>query len=225
MSSHKRFFALLFLLPLCGCPQPKRSKPGSGQPVKRAKRELVILDALNWSAKYLEAGGIKLKRIDGSVRLAAADPERTAAVLAGACLALRRRLTIISGNVANAETTRLPVAAAGAPATPYRRKVLTVTASGGLEVAEDKSGFRKAYRPGHPDADKDGNVLLPNVYLAVEMHDWRASRREYETLRLALVTLSNSYVAPPAALLSEPVPPPPYEAKKLPPPPPPKKAK
>ncbi len=209
MSGHWRILAILLFAPLCGCP-PER--PPGAEAVKPAKRELVVLDTLDWSAKYLEAGGTRLKRADGSVRLAAADPERTAAVLAGACLALRRRMAVIAENVSGAETTRLPATPAGAPARPYRRKVLTVTASGALEVVEDKSGFRKAYRPGHPDADKDGNVLLPNVYVAVELHDWRSTRREYEVLRLALAALSSRYAAPPAALLTAPVPPAPAPA-------------
>ena len=212
MSGHWRILAILLLAPLCGCP------PGP-EPVKRSKREMVLLDSLDWSAGYLEAGGVKLKRVDGSVRLQTPDPERAAAVLAGACLALRRRLALIGENVSNAETTRLPATPAGAPARPYRRKVLSVTAAGALEVVEDKSGLRKAYRPGHPDADKAGNVLLPNVYVAVELHDWRASCREYEVLRLALAVISNRYVAPPAATFTPPTPPPAYEQTNPPPPP------
>lgn len=206
----------LLLVPLCGCPRA----PGDGgkAPAQRGERDLVILDSLEWSGRYLEAGGLKVERRNGALRLAVPDPGKAAAVLAGACAALRRRMAVISANVANAETSRAGSAPAGSPPVPYRRKVLTVTAGGALEVAEDGSGFRKAYHPGHPDADKDGNVLLPNVYVAVELHDWHQSLKEYEVLRLALGALSDRYVAPPAALLREPTPPPAYEPKPAPPP-------
>ncbi|MHC4915282.1 MAG: flagellar basal body rod protein FlgC [Planctomycetota bacterium] len=203
------------LLPLAGCPGAGDGggSPAGQLPAPRAARELVILDTLDWSAKYLEASGLTLRRGEGSLRLTVRDPERTAAVLANACLALRRRMTIISGNVSNAETTRLSAPGAGGTPQPYRRKVLTVTERGALEVVEDKSAFRKAYRPGHPDANKDGNVLLPNVYVSAEIEDWRSSRREYEVLRIAMNSLSARNVAPPARLLPEPVPPPAYEPK------------
>jgi flagellar basal-body rod protein FlgC len=218
------FLTLLLLPHLTGCPGPgiettpvsPAAPAAPATPAAEEIRELIVLDPLDWSAKYLEAGGLAVKRVDGSVRLTLSDRATSVAVISGACLALRRRMTLIAGNVSNAETTRLPTTPAGAPAQPYRRKVLAVTAGGALEVVEDKSDFRTAYRPGHPDADKDGNVLLPNVYLAVEMHEWRSSQREYEVLRLALTALSPVHFAPPAELLTPPVPPPPYEPRKAP---------
>jgi flagellar basal-body rod protein FlgC len=179
-------------------------------------RGLVVLDPLDWSGKYLEASGLKLERHDGSVRVPLDDAERTADSLAGAILALRRRMAVVAENVANAETARLPGAEAGAPAQPYRRKVLVVAANGTLDVAADGSPFRKAYRPAHPDADKDGRVQLPNVYVEVEMADWKSSVREYEALREALALVSGRYAAPPAELLPAPVPPPAHEEKPVP---------
>jgi len=225
------------LLPLVGCPppprdsgpvvaEPTRPEPAPGpkpkpKPVPRSSNDLVILDTLDWSSKYLQAVGLRLGRNDGSLRLSVRNRERAAAALAGACLALRRRMNVIAQNISNAETSRLP-APAGTPPHPYRRRTLAVGARGALEVVEDKSALRKVYRPGHPDADKDGNVLLPNVYVAVEMLDWRSTRREYEVLRLTLGSLSNRYVVPPAMLLPEPKAPPPYEPQKTVPKPAPK---
>ncbi|HOX05361.1 MAG TPA: hypothetical protein PK280_03085 [Planctomycetota bacterium] len=180
----------------------------------KSGRGVVILDQLDWSGRYLEAVGLKLERRDGAVRLPHEDPERTAEALAGAVLALRRRMAIIAENVANAETARMPGAAeAGAPPQPYRRKVLNIGALGALEVAADGSAFRRVYRPAHSEADKDGRVQLPNVYVEVEMADWRSSAREYESLRGALGLVSTRYAAPPAELLPVPVPPPAYEEK------------
>ena len=215
MPRPRLLIAAACLLPLAGCPGPgeRGNYHTTELAAPRSARELVVLDTLDWSARYLEVSGLKLIRGEGSLRVAIRDPESAAAVLANACLALRRRMTIVAGNISNAETTRLSAAGSGGTPQPYRRKVLTVSARGALEVVEDKSEFRKAYRPGHPDADKDGKVLLPNVYVSVEMEDWRSSRREYEVLRIALNSLSPRYVAPPARLLPEPVPPPAYEAK------------
>ena len=215
---------------ICGC-GPRSPEPAGGGRTEgavvveapgprapwRGGRSLTVLDPLDWSGKYLEANGLKLERRDGSVRVPVDESDHTAEVLAGAILALRRRMAVIAENVANAETARLSGSgAAEAPAQPYRRKVLTVTAAGALEVAADSSAFRKVYRPNHPDADKDGRVLLPNVYVEVEQADWKASVREYETLRLALLTISGRFVAPPAELLPPPVPPPAYEEKPAP---------
>jgi flagellar basal-body rod protein FlgC len=205
---------------------PARRRPHRGRAggrglrlaLVRAGRPAVgILDPLDWSGKYLEASGLKLERRDGSVRVPLDESDRAADALAGAILALRRRMAVIAENVANAETIHVSGAGGtGTPSQPYRRKVLTVTAAGALEVAADSSAFRKAYRPNHPEADKDGRVLLPNVYVEVEQADWKASLREYETLRLALGMISGRYAAPPAELLPPPVPPPAYEEKPAP---------
>lgn len=184
-------------------------------PVKTG-RQLVVLDPLEWSGKYLEVNGLSVERGEGSVLVPLDDAERTAEALAGAILALRRRMAIIAENMANAETTRLPGAEAGGKPQPYRRKVLNVTGTGSLEVAIDNSAFRRAYRPSNPDADKDGRVTLPNVYVEVEQAEWRSSAREYEALRLALAAASGKYVAPPAALLPVPSAPPAAEEKPAP---------
>lgn len=207
-----------------GCLFGNAAPSGAPEPPRRG-RGLAILDPLDWSGRYLEAQGLRLERRDGAVRLPFGDAERTADALAGALLALRRRMAVIAENVAAAETSRLPgPAAPGAAPQPYRRKLLAVTTAGALETQTDDSPFRRAYRPGHPDADKDGFVSLPNVYVAVELGDWRASQREYEALRLALAALSAHYAAPPAEFLPEPAPPPAYEEKTAPPARPPEKS-
>jgi flagellar basal-body rod protein FlgC len=224
------FLTAALVLPAWGC-WPRSGRPadpgggsgglvvesGAGFGVWRGGRGLVVLDPLDWSGKYLEASGLKLDRRDGAVRLPLEDAERTADALAGAILALRRRMAIVAENVANVETTRLPVAAeAGAAPQPYRRKILVVAANGTLDVATDGSAFRRVYRPTHPDADKDGQVLLPNVYVEAELTDWKASVREYEALRGALALVSGRFAAPPAELLPVPAPPPAYEEKPAP---------
>ncbi len=47
-------------------------------------------------------------------------------------------------------------------------------------VAPDASDFRVVYDPGHPDADDEGYVLLPNVNAITEMVDMITANRAYE---------------------------------------------
>ncbi len=114
----------------------------------------------------------------------------------------RLRMDVISENIANANTTRT---SAG---TPYRRKVTVfrslesddfsdvlskVTGDGqvgsGVEVMgirEDLSEFKREYNPGHPDADEEGYVLLPNVEIVSEMINLISASRAYEANTTAL---------------------------------------
>lgn len=48
------------------------------------------------------------------------------------------------------------------------------------EVVEDNSPFRLVYEPGHPDANEDGYVMLPNVEIMKEMVDMIDAQRAYE---------------------------------------------
>jgi flagellar basal-body rod protein FlgC len=47
-------------------------------------------------------------------------------------------------------------------------------------TAPDASDFRVVYDPGHPDADEEGYVLMPNVDMITEMVDMIAASRAYE---------------------------------------------
>ena len=52
--------------------------------------------------------------------------------------------------------------------------------SSDVGVADDASDFRVVYDPGHPDADDEGYLLLPNVNPITEMVDMIAASRAYE---------------------------------------------
>lgn len=111
--------------------------------------------------------------------------------------AQRLRLDTISQNIANANTTRTEAG------TPYRRKIVLFASRdnskpfsqyltdankqrlgiGGVRavrVAEDNAPFRRVYEPGHPDADEDGYVLMPNVDITTEMVNMISATRAYE---------------------------------------------
>jgi flagellar basal-body rod protein FlgC len=51
---------------------------------------------------------------------------------------------------------------------------------------QDRSAFPTIHDPGHPDADPDGNVQLPNVDMAQEMVTLMAASRAYEANVAAL---------------------------------------
>ena len=105
--------------------------------------------------------------------------------------AQRRRMDTIAENIANAETTRT------AQGGPYRRKQVVFqaipTAPGGTgggvtvtEVATDPRPPRLVYRPGHPDANAEGYVRMPNVNILEEMVDMVSATRSYEANVAAL---------------------------------------
>ncbi|HYC02420.1 MAG TPA: flagellar basal body rod protein FlgC [Azospirillaceae bacterium] len=95
------------------------------------------------------------------------------------------RLRIISENIANADST------ASSPGDlPYRRKVvlfenaldreLGLNAVKVKKVDVDRGDFQRRYDPGHPSADAEGYVLLPNVNSLIEVNDMREAQRSYE---------------------------------------------
>jgi flagellar basal-body rod protein FlgC len=97
----------------------------------------------------------------------------------------RLRMDVIAENLANAETTRTPEGG------PYRRQEVVLEQAspsfgevlGGVRVAgivSDSSPARRVYDPGHPDADKQGYVTLPNVNPVTEMTDLIDASRAYE---------------------------------------------
>jgi len=47
-------------------------------------------------------------------------------------------------------------------------------------IVEDNSPFKRVYDPGHPDADQDGYVNMPNVDIVTEMINMISASRSYE---------------------------------------------
>jgi len=91
-------------------------------------------------------------------------------------------MDIIANNIANAQTSRTETGQ------PYRRKELVVSTDDDLlagvrieDVVSDKdSPFRHVLMPGHPDADDQGYVEMPNVSLPREMIDMVTASRAYQ---------------------------------------------
>jgi flagellar basal-body rod protein FlgC len=117
-------------------------------------------------------------------------------ISASGLTAQRQRIEVISSNLANANTTRTSEGG------PYRRRDLVFEsgpvqssfsnalnaelqdqAGAGVEVIgiyEDSSPFIRRYDPGHPDADKEGYVLMPNVNPIEEMVNLVSATRSFE---------------------------------------------
>jgi flagellar basal-body rod protein FlgC len=85
----------------------------------------------------------------------------------------QRFLEVISSNIAHAGTTSTPEGG------PYRRQVAVNDAQGTRVVLDPRPG-RSVYDPGHPDADADGFVTMPNVDLNNEIVDLMVARRMFE---------------------------------------------
>ncbi len=118
-------------------------------------------------------------------------------ISASGLTAQRMRMDIISKNIANANTTRTD------NGLPYRRQVVVfeehksdvpfsayltresrrLIQGDGVKVTaikEDNGPYKRVYDPGHPDADKEGYVLMPNVDIVTEMVNMISATRAYE---------------------------------------------
>ena len=100
--------------------------------------------------------------------------------------AQRLRMNTIANNVANVNTTR---DINGRP-NPFQRQVTIFQEGGvgakgklGVQVARieaDHKAPHLEYKPGHPDADANGYVKVPNINPIEEMVDMMAATRAYE---------------------------------------------
>ena len=112
------------------------------------------------------------------------DMFRGLSISASALSAERLRMGIIATNIAHAQDVDR------GDGTPYRRKeavfgaILGGELEGGvqvLDVAEDnRTPMVRIKNLGHPMADKDGMVTMPNVNPAYEMVDLITATRSYE---------------------------------------------
>lgn len=49
------------------------------------------------------------------------------------------------------------------------------------QIEESKDPYKMVYEPGHPDADKNGFVKMPNINPVTEMMDMMTAARAYES--------------------------------------------
>ena len=125
----------------------------------------------------------------------------------GSALSAERvRMDVTAENLANAQSTRTANGQG-----PYRRKEVVMQEAGagvgssfadslqaarGVKVAgivEDPTPSRRVYDPGHPDADAQGYVLMPNVNTVTEMTDLIGASRAYEANVTAMQTTKSMF--------------------------------
>ncbi len=106
------------------------------------------------------------------------------AVASSALKAQQARMRVIAENIANANST-----SATKGGDPYRRKVPVFEPiklgndAQGVRMTRanpDQTEFKVEYEPGHPSANAEGYVKLPNVDTLIEALDMRAAQRAYE---------------------------------------------
>lgn len=114
------------------------------------------------------------------------DPLQVSLKIAASGLEVQsKRVRVVSENLANAQSTgRTP------GADPYTRKTISfetevdrVTGANLVRIdgiERDRAPYRTEHDPGHPAADANGFVKLPNVNVLVEMADMREANRSYE---------------------------------------------
>jgi len=95
--------------------------------------------------------------------------------------AQNKKIEVISSNVTNAQTTD------NGNGQPYRRlEAVFKTDGDGMggvsldEIAMDMTDFPKILKPGHPDADEQGYLTMPNVNLPAEMVDLNHAAKAYQ---------------------------------------------
>ena len=121
------------------------------------------------------------------------------AISASGMTAERLHMDVVANNLANVNTTRTPGGG------PFRRQQVAFapqtatfgeslaglsgetegegTVRGGVVVSgilPDTRPFKRVYQPGHPDADRQGYVNLPNIDTVTEMVDMMGATRAYE---------------------------------------------
>lgn len=97
--------------------------------------------------------------------------------------AYNRRMEIIGSNIANIQTTN------AGNGQPYRRLIAEFKAEEGKEgaagveigdIVQDKSDFQYVLNPGHPQADENGYVAMPNVNWPREIMDLNIASKAYQ---------------------------------------------
>ena len=121
-------------------------------------------------------------------------------IAASAMSAQRVRLNLVSSNLANVNTTRTEEGGAYKRMRPVFSSMLTGSsdpdspdaALRGVEVVsidKDQRPGAIIHDPGHPAADENGNVEMPNVNVMEEMVDMMTASRSFEANVQAFTSL------------------------------------
>lgn len=129
------------------------------------------------------------------------DFDTSMKISASGLSAQRTWMNVISSNLANVNTTRTQ------SGKPYERRTAILEATDATEdfdrvlddlaqeelqavrvagVVPDGRDFKQVYDPGHPDANQNGMVTMPNISSVEEMANMVMASRSYEANLAAL---------------------------------------
>jgi flagellar basal-body rod protein FlgC len=122
-------------------------------------------------------------------------------ISASGLIAERARMDVTAQNLANAQSTGyrrqdVVLRQAGGGFASVLGQAIGSSGTRGVEVSEvvtDQSPQRRVYDPGHPDADAQGYVELPNVNAVTEMTDLISASRAYEANATAIQTAKQMF--------------------------------
>jgi len=118
------------------------------------------------------------------------------------------RMNVIANNIANVDTTRTPEGG------PFKRKDVVFVSSDSndfnllisnkkdftlpkgvqiIDIVNDKNPTKLVYKPGHPDANAEGYVNMPNINPVVEMINMISATRAYEA-NLSVISSARNMV-------------------------------
>jgi len=112
--------------------------------------------------------------------------------------AQRAKMDVIVSNLANINTTRTPEGG------PYKRQSIVFSSEPVNEdfndilqmvkveeIVQDKGSIKRVFDPGHPDADAEGQVAMPDINTVTEMADMITANRAYEACVTAFDATKN----------------------------------
>lgn len=127
------------------------------------------------------------------------DLDRALRISAAGMQAQATRLRVVAENLANRDST-----GETAEADPYRRRTITFASRldrslGANTVRVSRIGtqqgeFPRHFEPGHPAANEQGYVRMPNVDSLIEVMDMREAQRSYGA-NLAVLEASRGMLA------------------------------
>ncbi|MCB0319349.1 MAG: flagellar basal body rod protein FlgC [Bdellovibrionales bacterium] len=117
-------------------------------------------------------------------------------ILSRGLSAARLRVNVLASNIANAETTR------SEDGGPYKKRMVVQVAKPFTDILDnvmlakpevkavitDPKPPKQVYKPGHPDADENGYIQLPNINVVQEMTEMMSASRAYQATTTALET-------------------------------------
>lgn len=124
-------------------------------------------------------------------------------VSASALTAQKKRMEVISANLANINTTRTlkggpyrrqGVVFSTAPVRDFEDQLKAARGVEVTEIVEDERPPKLVYDPSHPDADERGFVAMPNINLMKEMADMMLTTRSYEANATAISAAKSMFL-------------------------------